>query len=640
MTKKLFLACALAGAVLPGLMVLVASSDSPVVDLDLGEEDFRVVGMGALDYLGEVASGDINGDGLDDLVIGASGFDATNPDRANAGATYVFWGTSDGLSGTVDLDSTDADLEVYGPGADFTLGRYVATGDLNDDGVDDLLMGADRADTDGHTNNGAVYVIFGSSSVSGALDLYTDTVDLEVYGAADEDRLGRSLASCDVNGDGTDDLIIGAYLDDTPGGAGAGAVYVVFGSTNLSGTIQLDSGGSDFTILGDDADDRLGRSVACGDVDGDGTADIIAGAYQADQTWGNDAGEVYVIYGDTGLAGTLDLNSQSPDILLRGVAAGDQAGFYVASGDLNGDGDDDVLIGAYRADVDWPDSQTGTAYVVYGGSLVATMNLSETADITIYGAAEDDRLSRSLVSGDFNGDGYDDLLIGASWADRSETITNTGISYVIYGAPELTSTIHLSDTDLIAIQVLGDNEGDEAGRATGSGDLDGDGADDLIIGAVLAYGTDSGETYLIYGSRATTLTLSPAVTTVTAGEAVTFTATASNKFGDWDITHGTMFTITPAADGTWVDNVYTSERAGTWIVTGTFQSLVATATLTVNPGPLDHIVICTDANGENPAGDHTMTTDDTWTLYAAGYDADDNFIANQSVTWDETGSLD
>ncbi len=580
--KRPVIALALAIVTMVTLFVGLAMAQGPVVDLNANEEDFRVVGLNALDYLGEVASGDINNDGIADLIIGASGTDLTNPTRTDAGAAYVIWGTPGGLSGTLDLDVFDPDLAVYSPGSYFYFGRSVASGDINGDGTDDLIVGADYASVNNLSNNGAVAVLFGSSSLSGTIDLYTDSADLAVRGAVSGDRLGRSIATCDVNSDTVKDLIIGAYQDDSPGRTDAGAVYVIFGSTNLSGTIDAD--GADFMILGDDAYDRLGRSVACGDVNGDGTADIIAGAYRADQTWGDDAGEVYVVYGSTTLSGTLDLGSESPDVLLRGVATGDQAGFYVASGDVNGDNTDDVLIGAYLADVSWPNSETGTAYVVYGSnSLSATMNLSETADITIYGTAEDDRLSRSLTSGDFNGDGYDDLLIGASRADPNTGRQNAGVSYVIYGASQISSTIYLSDTNLIAVKVLGDDEDDEAGRASSSGDLDGDGADDLIIGAVLALGTDSGETYIVYGGGPITLTTTPTNQTIASGQSITYTATASNSFKVRDVSAKTTFTIENGAGGSWNDNVYTAGVAGTWTITATYQGVTDTAILTVTP---------------------------------------------------------
>jgi hypothetical protein len=155
-----------------------ASAQGPTVDLDLGEEDFRVIGPSALSYLGEVASGDINGDGIDDLIIGASGL------NSNAGAAYVIWGTGSGLSGSLDLGASPADLSVYSPGAGYSLGRFVARGDINDDGISDLLLGADGANEDGYTQNGAVYVIHGSDSFASpaSIDLSTTAADLEIYG--------------------------------------------------------------------------------------------------------------------------------------------------------------------------------------------------------------------------------------------------------------------------------------------------------------------------------------------------------------------------------------------------------------------------------------------------------------------------
>jgi hypothetical protein len=423
-----------------------------------------------------------------------------------------------------------------------------------------------------------------------------DGADLVVYGVHDYDHLGRSVASCDVSGDGVDDLIMGAYTADHGSELEAGAVYVVFGSSyltgTLTGTIELDSApGADFTILGDDGNsgrvfgDRLGRSVACKDVNGDGTADIIAGAQYADQTWGDYAGEVYVVFGGAILSGTLNLNDTDADLHLRGAAEGDEAGFYVAGGDINGDGLGDILVGAYMADATWGTSESGTAYVVYGNStLSGTLNLSDTADITIYPAGVGDHLGRSLGSGDINGDGYDDILVSASTADPPGRI-DAGITYVIYGAREITPTIYLSDTDLIAVQVLGTNNYHKIGQnSTRSGDLNSDGVDDLIIGAINGGANSNGEVYLVHGSKAMTLTLSPTSAVITAGHSITYTATACNKFGDWDNTTDVTFTISAEGGGSWSDNVYSSAYTGSWVVTGTFHTLIATATIEVVGG--------------------------------------------------------
>jgi len=136
------------------------------------------------------------------------------------------------------------------------------------------------------------------------------------------------------------------------------------------------------------------------------------------------------------------------------------------------------------------------------------------------------------------------------------------------------------------------------------------------------------------------VSLAPATATVTAGTSISYTLTAYDAYGnDWDVTDSGTYTITPGAGGTWAANVYTAEVAGTWTVTGTYGGENDTATLTVEAGPLDHILICTDTGGQDPATDHAMTTDETWALWAAGYDAQGNFIANQVVTWSVSGGI-
>ncbi len=474
---------------------------SEIVDLSLGQEDLRVFGLPTYeDWMGEVAAGDVNDDGIDDFIVGAAGMDW--PGRPGAGAVFVIFGAPD-LAGSIDLSTRPADVTIVGAAEDDGCGHVVASGDINGDGVDDLLISADLADGPGGTTAGTVYGIYGSSSLSSTIDLSVDTVDLMIHGAASPDRLGRSVASGDVNGDEIDDLLIGAYQFDPPDRDNAGAVYAVYGSSVLSGVIDLNTSSPDLTVWGIDAYDGLGRSISSGDFNADGIADLILGAYGGDPFGRVDAGEVYVLYGHAGLGGLIDLGVTPADVTLYGVSAGDRAGFYVGSGNLNGDQSpslysyDDLLITAYQA---IPDGRmnAGAAYVIYGSAtLTDEVDLAAGADVVVWGGSAGDRLGRSVASGDVNDDGFDELILGASWADPGDPPrSRAGMAYVIAGAPTLPGQVDLA-VDAVMIHVLGDEAADEAGRAASTGDINGNGVADVLLGAAMA-NNQRGEVYAVY----------------------------------------------------------------------------------------------------------------------------------------------
>ena len=129
------------------------------------------------------------------------------------------------------------------------------------------------------------------------IDLNSTSAGLTVYGDDAGDLSGRRVAAGDINGDGTDDLIIGAWLADPAGGADAGETYVIYGGGSLPASIDLNSQSAGLTVYGDDAGDYSGFNLAAGDINGDGTDDLIIGAPIADPAGGADAGETYVIYG-------------------------------------------------------------------------------------------------------------------------------------------------------------------------------------------------------------------------------------------------------------------------------------------------------------------------------------------------------
>ncbi len=294
--------------------------------------------------------------------------------------------------------------------------------------------------------------------------------------------------------------------------ANAGTSYVVFGkaaatAVDLATVAAGGAGAGGFAITGQTAGELSGFSVkGAGDVNGDGLADLLVGAYAADPVSGLDAGRTYVVFGKATTT-SVDLGQVAGGnggFLIEGAAAGDQSGYSVnGAGDVNGDGLADIVIGA-------PSSATspGHTYVVFGkagGTAVDLANLG-TGGFVINGQSANDQ-SGWLVSsaGDMNGDGLTDLIIGAAHAAPGGLATS-GASYVVYGKTG-TTAIDLSNVAqgqggfVINGEAAGDNSGSSVSAA---GDVNGDGLADLIVGA---YGADpaglgnAGRSYVIFGSN-------------------------------------------------------------------------------------------------------------------------------------------
>jgi hypothetical protein len=314
-------------------------------DRDLSLADARYLGEDSGDQAGAAVSGagDVNADGFDDIIVGAY----RHNDGGNyAGAAYVLSGP---LTTSGYLSSGLAELVGENP-IDWAGGSVSGAGDVNGDGFSDILVGASGDDTRGATS-GAVYLLYGP--VAGYLDL--SAADVKLLGEAPEDLAGYSVRGAgDVNADGLADILIGAAFGSAAG-AYSGAAYLLNGPVTADAVLSS----ADARLVGEDAQDFAGWSVSgAGDVDADGTDDVLVGA-PGNDTAATYAGVAYLLYGP--LAGEHDL--ARADVRFIGEASDTgHAGISVAdAGDVDADGHSDVLIGSqYNADGDAP----GAAYLI------------------------------------------------------------------------------------------------------------------------------------------------------------------------------------------------------------------------------------------------------------------------------------
>lgn len=424
---------------------------------------------------------DINGDGYADVVIGADQYNSSQ------GRVYVF--LSRGKSGVATQSAASASAIISGE-AGSQFGIATALEDFNGDGYADILVGANSYSA----GIGRAYVIYSTGASGIASQLATATGNTKIDGINGVNcNLGFSVYAGDVNGDGYADAVLGAYLDSSgTAGASGGHVYILHSAGSAGITISSAAAAS-ANITAEVPSSQFGVSVALGDFNGDGYADLVVGAPFYN---GGYIGKVYT-FNSSGSG--IPSQTATAAAAIQGASSAISLGNSVATGDFNGDGYTDFSTGAHGT----APTNSGAAFLFLSkpnfttGSGVTT---TTAASFTIAGQASNDAFGFSVAFGDMNGDGKQDWFVHAQ---HVSSLSKVHVFHSVNGAPSSLSSA--SPNTLIT------SEGNTQylGAFSGAYDINADGFDDLILGA-FNYNTNTGRVYIY---------LSPGINGIASGSA-------------------------------------------------------------------------------------------------------------------------
>jgi Bacterial Ig-like domain/Right handed beta helix region/FG-GAP repeat len=439
-----------------------------IINMDGGGANLTIIGPGGMpsssttaDWIGyAVSGGDFNGDGNSDLALSAEAWDFDSPPHST-GRVFGLLNFGTRKTGVIDLSTDAANLTVDSQINLQHLGSALTGGDLNGDLHADLIVGS----SGNASVRPSVFAFWGGSSLIGTQPLSAANFTLQAPGPdASAFSAKNALATADLNADGKSDMIVGDGLADDGATADTGAVFVIFGSTGLAGVHDLGSTASDYTLYGPTAGAGL-QAVAAGKVNGDATVDLVA----------RTADTAHVVLGPIS-AGARHLGTTPADITITGLAAGG-----VAVMDLNGDNQDDLILGSGDKIYVLPGPLAAGTYTVGSVTGLITLTGSETGAV--------------FTIGNVAGDTHLDLIIGLPGFKRV---------FILAGGMSLSGTVAVDDA---AVTMLESSFLMNLGYDVTSGDLDHDARPDIIVStwqqdATMANSLgflDVGYVYVIYG---------------------------------------------------------------------------------------------------------------------------------------------
>ncbi|MCD4657552.1 MAG: choice-of-anchor D domain-containing protein, partial [Planctomycetes bacterium] len=458
--------------------IIIANTDS-----DENPYVFTIKGTG----IAKEPKFDFNGDGINDVIIGAGGVD----DYGDcSGCVYIFFGKKDAMP---IIKASDAEVKILGAKEGDLFGRIVSSaGDFNGDGFDDVIIWDEQS----AALAGCVYIFFGKSNPPSVI--MGTSADVTIYGQKvinhDWDYFGHDVSSAgDFNGDGFGDIIASAYLD-SEGGCSSGCAHIFFGKADIPSKIQASN--ADVKIMGEEVYEHFAISVSnAGDFNNDGFDDVIISADRDNKR--EHLGAACIFFGRRNPPPKI--TKSQADVKLIGETGTDFFGYNVSNaGDFNNDGFDDVIVSAKFDNTGG--KRSGSAYIFFGrlypSSIISTAN----ANVKLVGESEGENFSRTMAcAGDFNHDGFDEVIVGALSIFEGIYTFKT---YIFLGFSTPNRIIKdAANADIILNSA--DHQLFFGRNIAGAGDFNLDGFEDLIVSAT--GGSDngfmSGNAYIFFGKN-------------------------------------------------------------------------------------------------------------------------------------------